>query len=194
MPTFSNRPPDDNRERALPLKRTPAMGRLEGLITSHDLIGTNTHFYGGHTVPCESPDCEACQKGIPWRWHGYVSALQNHSHLHFIFEFTAQAADTFREYFKHHNTLRGCMFHAERMHHRPNGRVILQTKPADLSKVVIPTQPDLEACMRIIWHCPTIPTIPPTRKNGHPQVHVTKQDRALANAIGLPAKPQKGTL
>jgi len=95
------------------------------VITSPDLLGCNTHFFGGHTVPCETPECEACLKGIPWRWHGYLAAIQAQTHAHFIFEFTAQAGDTFREYFQLHGTLRGCIFQAERMHHRPNGRVIL---------------------------------------------------------------------
>ncbi len=194
MPNFSNAPPEADGQRALPLKRTPAAGRLRAIVTSEDLIGTNTHFFGGHTVPCEAPECEACQKGIPWRWHGYLSAMQSQTHLHFIFEFTAQAADTFREYHSLHQTLRGCIFDAERMHHRPNGRVILQVKPGDLAALNLPKQPDLESCMRIIWHCPEIPAVPPSKKNGHPQVHVTRQDRMLAEQIGLPARPKKDTL
>ena len=91
---------------------------------------------------------------MPWRWHGYVAALQSQTHQHFLFEFTAQAGDTFREYFKLHKTLRGCIFQAERMHHRPNGRVILHVKPADLAQLNLPDPPDLEACLRIIWHLP----------------------------------------
>ncbi len=194
MPIFSNSPPAPDGERALPLKRTPAAGKLRAVITSDDLIGTNTHFYGGHTVPCEAPDCEPCQKGSPWRWHGYVSAIQAQTRLHFLFEFTAQAADVFREYHALHKTLRGCIFDSERMHHKPNGRVILQVKTGDLAQLGLPPQPDLEACMRIIWHCPKIPAVPPSKKNGHPQVHVTREDRLLADQIGLPARPKKGTL
>ncbi len=186
MPNFSNAPPAPDSERALPLKRTPAMGRIRAVITSTDLIGCNTHFYGGHTVPCEAPDCEPCQKGIPWRWHGYVSALQAGSHLHFIFEFTAQAGDTFRTYFELNQTLRGCIFDGERMHHRPNGRVILQVKPGDLATLNLPKAPDLEACMRIIWHCPSKPAVQSTRKNGHPQIQIGKSDHALANALPSP--------
>ncbi len=185
MPNFSNRPPKPDGERALPLRRTPAAGRLVGVITSQDLVGCNTHFFGGHTVPCETPECEACQKGVPWRWHGYVSALQATTRLHFIFEFTAQAGDTFKEYFELHQTLRGCLFNAERMHHRPNGRVILQVKPGDLAQLNLPQQPDLEACMRIIWHCPKKRTAENTRKNGRPQLHVTNEDRLLAEQLAV---------
>lgn len=154
MPTFTNKVPDADGERGLPLKRTPATGSLRAVITCFDLIGCNTHFYGGHTVPCESPNCEACDKGQPWRWHGWVSAIQAQTHLHFLFEFTAQAADTLKEYYILHKTLRGAIFNSERMHHRPNGRVILQIKPGDLAVLNLPEPPDVEACLRIIWHLP----------------------------------------
>ncbi len=187
MLNFDNAPPAPDTVRALPLKRTPAGGRLRAMITSNDLVGTNTHFFGGHTVPCEAPECEACKKGVPWRWHGYVSAVQSGSHLHFIFEFTAQAGDIFRNYFDLHQTLRGCIFDAERMHHRPNGRVILTLKQADLAELNIPEPPDLESCLRIIWHCPKTPAIKATKKDGHDQLHVGPEDHAAAARIGKPS-------
>lgn len=187
MPLFTNTPPKADGERALPLKRTPSVGRIRAVITSKDLVGTNTHFFGGHTVPCEAPDCQACQKGIPWRWHGYVSAIQATKRLHFIFEFTAQAADTFRDYYALHDTLRGCIFDAERMHNRPNGRVILQVKPGDLAELNLPTAPDLEACLRIIWHLPKKDVNNSSRKNGHEQINITREERIRCDNIGRPA-------
>jgi len=58
----------------LPLVRTPANRSLKAVVTSDALIGTDTHFWGGHTVPCERPECDACNHGIAYRWHGYLSA------------------------------------------------------------------------------------------------------------------------
>jgi len=92
---------------------------------------------------------------MPFRWHGYVAALNLDTRLHFIFEFTAQAADTFDLYRKAHGTLRGCMFAATRLNARANGRVMLQTKPADQQKLHLPEPPHIAACMAIIWNLPS---------------------------------------
>lgn len=184
MPTFTNAPPTTDQERALQLKRTPTTGSLRAVITCQDLIGCNTHFFGGHTVPCEAPDCKACGQGIPWRWHGYVAAVQSQTHQHFIFEFTAQVADTLRIYFELQKTLRGCIITAERMHHRPNGRVILQATPGDLAQLNLPEPPDLEACLRIIWRLPREGN--PTTQDEHNKklINVYGAERNLEERIG----------
>ena len=155
MPTWTKLPPERGEGPALPIRRTPPQGSLIGVITSDEMIGTDTHFYGGHTVPCERPDCEACLKGVPFRWHGYVAAIDLKNHLHFIFEMTAAAAEPFKDYKLAHGSLRGCKFGAERLHRRPNGRVIIRTTPADLANVRLPKPPDLINCMSIIWQIPS---------------------------------------
>lgn len=186
MPNYSSRPPEDKDQRALPIKRTPTNGLMTAAVTAFELIGCNTHFYGGHTVPCEAPNCEACGKGIPWRWHGYVTAIEQKTRLHFIFEFTAQAGDTFNEFYSLHNTLRGCVFTAERMHHRPNGRVILHCKPGDLAQLNLPDPPDMEACLAIIWHLPSTATKVARGKNGKPQIAIDENERIISERIGNP--------
>lgn len=153
-PTWTTDVPQDPRGKAFPLLRTPTNGKLIAAVTSENLIGTDTHFYGGHTIPCERPDCEACRNGMPFIYHGYVSAVQVHTRLHFLFEFTAQAADSFKHYYKAHGTLRGCRMEATRMHSRPNGRVILTCSPLDQQAHKLPEPPDVAACMAIIWNLP----------------------------------------
>jgi len=186
MPNFTDRPPADDGERALPIKRTPANRPLVAAITSQEILGCNTHFFGGHTVPCEAPDCEPCSKGIPWRWHGYVGAIEQKTRLHFIFEFTAQAGDVLREFFDLHKTLRGCIITAERMHHRPNGRVVLQCKAGDLARLNLPEPPDMRACLAIIWHLPDAAAKVERGRNGKPQVTIDENERILRERIGNP--------
>lgn len=118
------------------------------------MIGTFTHFFHNRTTPHETDQCEACLKGIPYRWHAYVSAWEPRTGLHFIFETTAQASDPFKDYFKTFDTLRGCHFIATRMAKRTNGRVIIRTKPADMSGLCVPEPPDLKQCLAIIWGLP----------------------------------------
>lgn len=163
MPNFTNRPPAEPRGPAFPLRRTPINKSLAAIITCDDLIGCPTHFFKGRTQPCSSPDCEACLEQIPWRWHGYVSSLNIVTHEHFIFEMTAQASDALVAYRDQHNTLRGCLFEAKRLHPRTNARVILRCKPADLQQINLPQPPKLEHALSILWNLP-VPEIDLTAK------------------------------
>lgn len=153
-PSWSSNIPLDPRGRAFPLKRTPTNGALVGAITCENLIGTYTHFYGGRTMPHEGDDCDACAKGMHYRWHGYISAVQAKTHLGFIFEFTAQAGDAFQQYRAAHGTLRGCRFEARRLHSKPNGRVLILCSPLDQQAMNLPAAPDVVAAMEIIWNLP----------------------------------------
>lgn len=185
---WSNHVPRDPRGQAFPLKRTPANGKLVAAITCEHLTGCDTHFYGGKTMPCERPDCEACNNGMPFRWHGYISAIQATTRLHFIFEFTAQAADYFDQYDKAHGTLRGCRFEAWRLHHRPNGRVIIQCKPLDQQEHQLPKPPNVPNCMAIIWNLPTDQISNAQQRNGRPAMTNTHQTLSRFEGIQLPPK------
>lgn len=181
--------PEDPRGQSFPLKRTPPNGKLVAAITSENLIGTDTHFYGGHTIPCERPECEACKVNMPFRFHAYVSALEAKTHLHFLFEFTKQAAQTFKQYFKAHGTLRGCLFEATRLHARVNGRVILFCKPLDQQKFPLPDPPNIAACMAIIWNIPIDQIQTNKIIDGHPAMTNTQQ--TLGKFNGARAQPKK---
>jgi hypothetical protein len=164
--------PPEPRGNSLPIRRTPAARPLQAIATSRDLIGCYTHFWHGSTVPCERPDCPACQDGLPFRWHAYLSAVDVFNHLHFIFEVTALGAQPFTQYRDLHGTLRGCQFIARRWRNRTNGRILIATKPADLKEVQIPEPPDLEKCMAIIWSLPSngVQTTSYNPENRMPQV------------------------
>lgn len=152
MPQFSNVAPDDPRGNSLQLLRTPAGGALTAIVTSEDLIGCPTHFWGGRTTPCEHEGCKACAEGLPWRWHSWLSAWNASNHHHFIFESTARVTKIFTSYRDHHHTLRGCKFRARRRTNAPNSRVHLECQPADLDGLRIPDAPDLIKCLSIIWN------------------------------------------
>lgn len=155
MPNWSSSIPADPRGQPLPIRRTPRSGRLVAIATSPNLIGCNTHYWGGHTVPCTAPNCPADLEGIPYRWHGYLGAVDTSTNEHFIFEFTAQAADQFRIYHLAYGTLRGCVFQAQRLRPVANSRVVIKTKQADLRELHLPDAPDIPKCMAIIWQLPT---------------------------------------
>lgn len=154
MPNWSSDVPTDPRGYGLPLVRTPAGRTLTAIITSDNLIGCDTHFWGGHTVPCTAPECEACASGIGFRWHAYFSAFNPTDDLHFIFETTAQAALRFAEYRAQQGTLRCCQFECYRWKQRKNGRVMVKTWRSAINPNALPAAPDLPKIMAIIWRLP----------------------------------------
>jgi hypothetical protein len=56
------------------------------------------------------------------------------------------------------------MFQASRWRQTPNGRVLIQTKPADLTKIILPQPPNIIAALSIIWHLP-LPATATTRND-----------------------------
>lgn len=126
--------------------------------------GTVYHQVQGKNVECDGEACEACMAGVPYRWHAYQSALITHNHLHCLFECTAQAAEKFTEYREAHGTLRGCLFESWRYNSKPNGRILIRTKPADLTGTALPKPPDLIKCLSILWGFP-LPELTASKMN-----------------------------
>lgn len=155
MPTWTKTVPDDPRGHGFPILRTPSYKPLVATATSLDLIGTYTHFWKGRTLPCEGDGCEPCREGVPFRFHAYFAAFDSLKSLHFIFEVTAQAAEAFTAYRDTYHTIRGCQFEARRQTPKPNGRVLIRTRPADLTKLVLPEPPDVIKCLSVLWDLPT---------------------------------------
>ena len=154
MPEWSNEVPDEGSGVSLPIRRTPPHHSLVAVVTSPNLIGTMTHFWNRRTMPHEKVNCEACKVGMPKRWHSYLSAWEPASKMHFLFEITAQAAQHFVTYRKAHGTLRGCHFRASRWRQIPNGRIMIECKPADIVSNPVPESPDLIAVLSVLWNLP----------------------------------------
>lgn len=124
--------------------------------------GTTIHTLNTLEIQCDGPPCEACHAGLPYRWHAYQTAYVPQTSLHCLFECTAQAAEHFTDYRKAHGSLRGCEFEARRYNSRPNGRILLHCRPANLAGLVLPTPPDLIKCLAILWGFPA-PHVQPGR-------------------------------
>ena len=154
MLNFSQQPPLESTRYALRMLRTPTKKKLHLISTADMLVGCFTHFFGGRTVPCTSPDCEACAASASSRWHGYLSALDPETGEHLLFECTASAAASFAAYRTRHETLRGCEFVADRVSARPNARLRLKMKPADLAHVTLPAAANVTAALCHIWGVP----------------------------------------
>lgn len=200
MPTWSPVPPPSDPDSAFSLLRTPADRPLAGIVTSHNMIGCETHYWGGRTVPCEavrdpatgsldSSPCPACRELQGKRWHGYLAAYNAVNRTPFIFEFTQRAAVAFQQYFEAHGTLRGCAFQASRPKPGPNTRVEIITKPADLNKWPIPQPPNLIRAMSVIWRLPTsaLHSLPDDPQSQHVELH----QETLKRMRGVPPQPEE---
>jgi len=153
MPLWINDPQDDAERFAYRILRTPADKPLTAIVTSLEVIGTNTHFVNNRTVPCEGLGaCEFCDQGYSWRWHGYLAAMHVQTSEHLIFEFTAPASKTFKTYLDRGGNIRGCKFTAHRPSKRPNGRVVISCTPVDPTRLRIPEPPDVAAILCHIWN------------------------------------------
>lgn len=172
MPKWTNDPPKEPRGPGLPLRRCPPAQKLEAIVTSDNLIGCPTHYFRSRTIPCEKPNCEPCDQGFSWRWHGYLTAVDTGTSEHFIFEMTAAAAEAFTAHRDRYDTLRGCHFRAHRPSRTANGRVIIQTKPGDLQKTTLPDPPNVTAALTHIWNIPTSDTNTDRLERGHPHLRV----------------------
>jgi len=189
MPTWTKQPPADPRGQGLPIIRTPAARELVAVVTSEQLIGTDTHFWGGHTVPCERPECDACNNGIAYRWHGYLTAYNPADQLHFIFEMTAQAAQGFAKYQELHNSLRCCQFTAWRWGRRKNGRVIIKLEHSAVPDHALPKAPDVAAVMAIIWRLPPKDVFVAGKLRNLPRVHANSNRDGQSSDPKLYSKP-----
>jgi hypothetical protein len=170
MPTWNNQVPEQPTHTGFQLLRTPPDKPLKGIVTCADLIGCYTHYWGGRTVPCERPDCEACRNQTPARWHCYVTLFNPATHDHFLFEATAKAAQPLIEWRDTYGTLLGCFVTAFRPKRRRNARVELVCKPADLTKIKLPQAPDIIKAMSVIWQLPAAALSTPSGEHCSPLV------------------------
>lgn len=154
MPHWSTTPPPAADGLALRIVRTPATRAVDAIATAPDFVGCCTHYAGNRTVPCEGPEaCPWCADGHSWRWHGYLSAILTGTLEHILFEFTAAASDTFRNYYLLHGSMRACQFKAHRPSGRTNGRVLIACKRLDQQTLRLPDPPNVKKILCHIWGC-----------------------------------------
>jgi len=188
MPTWTtNLPPTPDRH-GYDLRRTPPDHPIRAIVTSETFFVCQTHYWGGRTVPCEAPDCDACRAMSPTRAHCYLSALEAKTHDHFLFECTTKAAYPFQDYLETYHTLRGCEFVACRPKRRRNAQVEIICRPFDITKIYLPKPPNIPAAMAVIWQLPqsAIDTKPGPPANPNITADKTIIDRMRLNAADGP--------
>jgi len=191
MPTWSTELPTEDKHMGFDLRRTPATGALQAIITCENLLVCDTHYFHGRTTPCERPNCPACNDAIPYRTHVYVSAFDVRAREHFVFECTAHAAKPLAEYYAAAGTLRGCVFHASRPKGLKNSKVAIQTNSANLAKIQLPEPPNLILALSVIWRLPLPALVVEERRHHAPEVRTAKNplNRMRKQPDNMPEPP-----
>jgi hypothetical protein len=133
------------------LIRTPASGKLQAVILSDDVIGCPTHYDGTRTLPCSKDKCDACARGLPWRWHGYIGLWIVGTQERVVLELTAAASQRLVEHRKQYKTLRGFDLIACRPRGKPNSRIHVALGAMQRPSSQLPPAPDVQAIMCYIW-------------------------------------------
>jgi len=144
-------PPEPREFAAIRLVRVPTTGILQGIVTSHDVIGCWTHWDSYRTQPCPGENCDLCRKGHPRRWQGYFSVYSDLTRRQAVIQITPIAAQTLRAAKEQYGYLRGLLVGLSRIAKRPNARIAIETRqlpqpPADLPEAV-----DIPKYMSLIW-------------------------------------------
>lgn len=146
-----NRPAHVVSFKCLDLTRTPPRGGLRGMITCEKSLGTFTHFWGGKTVPCGDSLCDACEGKAAKRWHSYFSLWTPAPSKHLLVEIPLAAAEELWAWEDRHASLRDTHVTLARRADRDNGRVTITFSLAHAGQLALPSPPDIEQQLRVIW-------------------------------------------
>lgn len=177
MPAVTTTVPAIAKTYALPLVRVRAKGAQSAFVLSTRFLGVWTHYWHGHTTPCTSPDCDACQHGHAATWHGYLALWNAKDQAAKILEFTAAAGQDLEDWLLANGSLRGSLLTASRAGNRPNGRVHLQFRPAAPTDPKLPPEPAILPMLAALWHMPVDAFTLPDRTN--PNDHNADVNRAI---------------
>ena len=159
---WDHEPPKESRSIVWQIRRTPTGKKAGGLILSHRLVGTHTHFWHGRTRPCNQTSCEACDQGQKPRWHGYLALTDRELKERWITEIPALAADAVDRYFGEHRTLRGAWINLGRVNNKPNGRVVCSLRDSGVAAGLLPEGPTLQPILMRMWEVRECQTSFPT--------------------------------
>lgn len=185
MPTWTQTVPTAHPFAGVPLLRTPQNGFLAGHILSKQLTGTYTHYAQGRTQPHEDTECIHCAAKIPYRYHAYLSILNDRNRKACVIEMTAAPAELITQWVEANAYLRGVHISLCRPRKTLNGRVAIDLRPGTLSLVELPEEIDCINFMSQMWNIAATRLNPTQRANGQPHIRVD-EEQDLLPMVGIP--------
>jgi len=165
-PIFFTDPTEIPKRDTAELIRTPANKPLRAIITSDKIIASPTHYESRRTIPCGGPgNCRLCERGLPWRLHGYLSILNYDNLAHQILEVPAKTYDAIAQWYKQFGTIRGLYIELSRPNQKPNGSIHAIIKKPTSQPPSLPDPLPVQWLLCKIWNVPLPPDENPYKKN-----------------------------
>jgi len=130
MINWSSRPANLKTGASYPLIRCKPDDRRRWVILSREIVGLDTHYWKGRTVPHVKQDCPACADKRPFRWYGFLACLSP-GWTKVVHEITPSVCEALEIYAKDHGTIRGSVIEMRRTRGKVNGRIIATLKPIE---------------------------------------------------------------
>lgn len=142
---------------AWPMTRQKGAKKLIGTCLSHDTVGAYLHYFRQRSTPHYNDDrCEACKKGYPFRYYGYVAAVIGDNDEKAIVEITDAGMVGVDAAFCKFRTLRGLSFQLQRTNLRSNGKMHVSFAESKRKKDQLPEAPDVIRMLMNMWEVPEI--------------------------------------
>lgn len=133
------------------IRRADANVPRKLICLGDDIFGCYTHFFRGRTTPCRTDSCEACDRKITPRYHGYICTVDIKDSTPTILEFTGPAALQFDQLRKEYGTLRGVQIIVGRANKRPNSRVNIVGQGVYAQPQKLPAEIPIWPLLAHIW-------------------------------------------
>ena len=151
QPAWQDDPPTTNLLPHLPLIRIKPGQPTKGIITSTQICGVPTHYYGRRTLPCLADECPGCKAQLAKRWEGYISVWTFAPSHHVIWALTTAAACGLKDTAPNFTDLRGLCLTIARAGKHNNSQLRARCDPYEALQMRLPTAPDLRAHLLHIW-------------------------------------------
>lgn len=138
----------------VPIYSAIPRARLLLVCLSDKVVGVNTHFIDGSTIPCVGKDahCEGCQAKKAKRWKGYIGAWEPLNERVVLAEITLDAYRTGPAQLRGDGPgLRGYSIVLSRQGKKPNAPVRVEIAALPVDPGSLPKAPDVKAVLRNIW-------------------------------------------
>jgi hypothetical protein len=158
IPRWQDDPPPERMLPHMPLVRVKPGVMLSGAVTTTQIHGVPTHYYGRRTLPCLADDCPGCAKQMPSRWEGYIGLWSSRPSKHLIVALTPGAATGIIDTAKDPKNLRAVYVEICRTGRAANSRLVASCKELEIPSSHLPPIPDLRAHLLHIWGLDLDPT------------------------------------
>jgi len=150
-PNWSPRPNDADLPVGIPLLRIPQHGTGFQVVVSREIVGVDTHYFKGRTLPCTMPVCPACMEFSPKRWHGYLYVMSAKKLTIAAVELTAGCAQQIDRAVQNFGSLYKLIIQGTRQKQRANGKIEISASGLFTGAIPELRIPPIKELLKRIW-------------------------------------------